>query len=255
LALVLVGCTASWQAPVESRQSLPEQRQPQRLAQTPRDSRPATAPSAYRVSAGDTLFGIAWQNGVDYRDIARWNGLSAPYRIYPGQVLRLRPLARTEAAVQPKPAPSPSIPKQTSPPRLPQPAPEPVPRTTTRGLAWNWPATGRVASTFNPSDPLRRGIRISGREGSDVTAAEGGRVVYSGSGLIGYGRLIIVKHNDNYLSAYGHNQALLVSEGDRVTKVQKIAAMGLASDGRPMLHFEIRRDGKPVDPLRLLPRR
>jgi lipoprotein NlpD len=110
-------------------------------------------------------------------------------------------------------------------------------------------------STFAPSDPLRKGIRIGGREGSEVVAAEGGRVVYSGSGLIGYGRLIIVKHNDNYLSAYGHNQALLVGEGDQVTKGQKIAAMGLASDGQPMLHFEIRRDGKPVNPLRLLPRR
>ena len=124
-----------------------------------------------------------------------------------------------------------------------------------RNLAWQWPAKGNVASTFNAADPLRKGVKIAGREGSDIRAAERGKVVYSGSGLIGYGRLIIVKHNDNYLSAYGHNRDLLVSEGDQVIKGQKIAAMGRANTGKPLLHFEIRRNGKPVDPLRLLPKR
>lgn len=102
---------------------------------------------------------------------------------------------------------------------------------------------------------MRTGIKIAGRDGSDIVAAERGKVVYSGSGLIGYGRLIIVKHNDNYLSAYGHNQELLVTEGEQVTKGQKIAAMGRANNGEPLLHFEIRRNGRPVDPLRLLPGR
>ena len=102
---------------------------------------------------------------------------------------------------------------------------------------------------------MRKGIKIGGRIGDTIHAAEGGKVVYSGSGLIGYGRLIIIKHNENYLSAYGHNSRLLVKEGDRVTKGQKVAVMGTANTGDPLLHFEIRRDGNPVDPLRLLPRR
>jgi lipoprotein NlpD len=105
-----------------------------------------------------------------------------------------------------------------------------------------------VTSTFKSTDPARKGIKIRGGEGSAIVAAEGGKVVYSGSGLIGYGRLIIVKHNDNYLSAYGHNRELLVGEGDQVTKGQKIAAMGTANNGQPLLHFEIRRNGKPSIP-------
>ncbi len=102
---------------------------------------------------------------------------------------------------------------------------------------------------------MRNGIKIAGRNGLPIKAAEAGKVVYSGSGLIGYGQLIIVKHNDNYLSAYGHNRSILVKEGDQVTKGQNIAEMGTANNGNPLLHFEIRRDGKPVDPLGLLPRR
>jgi lipoprotein NlpD len=110
-------------------------------------------------------------------------------------------------------------------------------------------------STFKAGEPLRNGIRVAGRVGDKIRAAERGRVVYAGSGLIGYGRLIIVKHNDNYLSAYGHNRDILVREGDQVAKGQDIATMGAANDGSPQLHFEIRRDGKPVDPLGKLPRR
>ncbi len=110
-------------------------------------------------------------------------------------------------------------------------------------------------ASFKAGDPLRKGIKIAGSSGDPVQSAEAGRVVYSGSGLIGYGRLIIVKHNDKYLSAYGHNREILVSEGDQVAKGQKIAEMGTANSGEPLLHFEIRKDGEPVDPLRLLPRR
>ncbi len=112
-----------------------------------------------------------------------------------------------------------------------------------------------MVSNFKAGDPLRNGVKIAGRDGDSIHCAEDGRVVYSGSGLIGYGRLIIVKHNDKYLSAYGHNRKLLVGEGDRVTKGQRIAEMGTANDGDALLHFEIRRDGKPVNPLGLLPRR
>ena len=124
-----------------------------------------------------------------------------------------------------------------------------------RELRWGWPANGRVVATYDARAPLAQGIRIAGRVGDSIRAAESGKVVYSGSGLIGYGRLIIVKHNDNYLSAYGHNREILVSEGDQVTKGQQIAKMGTAGDGGPLLHFEIRRNGKPVNPARYLPKR
>ena len=122
-------------------------------------------------------------------------------------------------------------------------------------MRWRWPLQGKVVQGFRGGDRTRQGIRIAALPGQKVLAAESGTVVYSGSGLKGYGNLIIVKHNDNYLSAYGHNRDLLVSEGDQVTKGQKIAAMGRANNGKPLLHFEIRRNGKPVDPLRLLPKR
>jgi lipoprotein NlpD len=112
-----------------------------------------------------------------------------------------------------------------------------------------------VVAAYDDKTPLAQGIKITGKAGDSIRAAESGKVVYSGSGLIGYGRLIIVKHNDNYLSAYGHNREILVSEGDQVTKGQQIAKMGTAGDGGPLLHFEIRRNGKPVNPARYLPQR
>jgi lipoprotein NlpD len=217
----------------------------------------------YRVQRGDTLFGIAWQSGVDYRLLAAWNGIRPPYRIYPGQTLRLSPPA---AARTPPPSPQPiakAKPRPATPPSGQRPAASSPAKATTstptppgpRHLVWGWPAQGEITARFKSNDPLRKGIKITGRSGDPIRSAEAGRVVYSGSGLIGYGRLIIVKHNDNYLSAYGHNKEILVREGDQVTKGQKIAAMGTANTGEPLLHFEIRRDGKPVDPLRLLPRR
>ena len=260
LGASLVGCTASWQAPVEARGK----------SAVPRIARAPISGEAYRVQRGDTLYAIAWQSGVDYRLVAAWNGIRPPYRIYPGQTLRLVPpaAARTPPAppsARPKPRPVPKKPvstpptptptptsTSTPPPSAPSPPSRPAPKL--EQLAWRWPAQGRVVAAFKPDDPLRNGIKIAGRSGDPIRAAEAGRVVYSGSGLIGYGRLIIVKHNDNYLSAYGHNREILVKEGDQVTKGQKIAEMGAANNGEPLLHFEIRRDGKPVDPQRLLPR-
>lgn len=255
VVLVLAGCTASWRAPVESRGAQPAQ--PRAATSTrPVTRSPAAIPPAYRVRPGDTLFGIAWDYGLDYREVARWNDIRSPYRIYAGQSLRLRaPTTRPAPSAEPvKRAPRSDV-KLAEKPSTPPRAATPTPAAPSKRLAWRWPVGGRVSSTFEPSDPLRKGIKIAGREGSAVSAAEGGRVVYSGSGLIGYGRLIIIKHNDKYLSAYGHNRDLLVNEGDQVTKGQKIAAMGRSTDGKPLLHFEIRRNGKPVDPLRLLPRR
>lgn len=251
-SLTLIGCTASWRAPVESRGGHPVVTKP---AAKPRSAIPsAIRPRAvqgaeYRVRRGDTLFGIAWQNGVDFRQMARWNGIRAPYRIYPGQTLRMVPPPATRR-------PPPVVSRKEKPVvRKPSVKPSREPATAARKLVWRWPANGRITATFHPTDPLRKGLKIAGNSGSDIVAAERGRVVYSGSGLIGYGRLIIVKHNDKYLSAYGHNRKILVKEGDQVTKGQKIAEMGNANNGKPLLHFEIRRDGKPVDPQRLLPRR
>ena len=121
-------------------------------------------------------------------------------------------------------------------------------------LQWRWPTDGTLVETFSPSDPSRKGVKISGKRNQSVVAAESGDIVYSGSGLVGYGELIIIKHNNDYLSAYGHNNKRLVKEGQRVARGDAIAEMGVAG-GRPLLHFEIRRQGKPVDPVALLPRR
>jgi lipoprotein NlpD len=273
LAVVLLGgCTASWQAPVESRST----RKPVVTRPVPQ---PQHGPEEYRVRRGDTLYTIAWQRGLDYRDLAAWNGIRPPYRIYVGQTLRL--VQRSGSRIPPAPprseAPPPrktaaaqhkTTPQTPAAVRRPEPqstAARPAAGSTARSdqgeapvatrLAWQWPAKGAVVSTFKAGEPLRNGIRVAGRVGDKIRAAERGRVVYAGSGLIGYGRLIIVKHNDNYLSAYGHNRDILVREGDQVAKGQDIATMGAANDGSPQLHFEIRRDGKPVDPLGKLPRR
>jgi len=249
IAVSLVGCTASWRAPVESRGQKTVSSKP------PRNTIRA---DEYRVRRGDTLFGIAWQKGVDYRLIASWNGIRSPYRIYAGQVLRLKPPDRTRRpplAPAPKAKYEPRVRPVAKPAPRTAPSPKPKKPISRKKLVWRWPVQGRVVSSFKAADPLRKGIKIGGRSGKAMLAAEGGKVVYSGSGLIGYGRLIIVKHNDNYLSAYGHNRKILVKEGDQVAKGKKIAEMGTANNGDPMLHFEIRRDGKPVDPVRLLPRR
>ena len=254
-AFYIAGCTSTWRAPVESRGSRPAAPKP-----------PPAAPRGdqYRVQRGDTLYAIAWRTDIDYRLLASWNGIRPPYRIYAGQTLRLTPPAAVRvpppapstAGVKPRPVPPPPAAPTRSPAATPAtPKATPSDASMPKRLVWRWPVEGRVVSTFAPGDSLRQGIKISGRSGDPIYATEAGRVVYSGSGLIGYGRLIIVKHNDNYLSAYGHNRELLVKEGDQVTKGQKIAEMGNANHGEPLLHFEIRRDGKPVDPLRLLPRR
>lgn len=120
-------------------------------------------------------------------------------------------------------------------------------------MRWSWPTEGRIVQTFLENDRSRQGIEISGSLGQPIHATEAGKIVYSGSGLIGYGQLIIIKHDKNYLSAYGHNRKILVKEGDEVTRGQRIAEMGRPPDGQPLLHFEIRRKGAPVNPLSLLP--
>ncbi|MBI5462430.1 MAG: peptidoglycan DD-metalloendopeptidase family protein [Gammaproteobacteria bacterium] len=211
------------------------------------------SPGVHVVKRGDTLFSIAWQQGLDYQTVAVWNGIRPPYVIYPGQKVRLYPPNRTARPTVP-PATSTRSPQAASAPGVASAKPMPTPGADIP-VQWQWPATGPILRTFDGDSSGKKGIGIGGTHGNQVRAAAAGRVVYAGSGLVGYGRLIILKHNDTYLSAYGHNRDLLVREGDEVRAGQVIAAMGSTGTNRIQLHFEIRRNGKPVDPLRYLPRR
>jgi len=199
-----------------------------------------TPGQSHVVRSGETLSTIAFRYGKDYRDLARWNGLGDGSLIYPGQVIRLTgPSGGTATVRSAREAPSP---KRVMPP----PANDPSPR-------WVWPTSGRVVAEFDAKQGAGTGLAIAGRAGQSVRAAASGRVVYSGGGLIGYGQLIIVKHNDTYLSAYGHNASLLVREGEIIKQGQPIATMGEGPGQLPRLHFEIRRNGKPVNPRQFLP--
>lgn len=281
--------------------------------------------AGYTVARGDTLYSIAFASGMDVRQLAALNGLSQPYVIHPGQVLKLKPgtaavpvngveavenappptvaaapvasapatppaaaasgqpsapvfgavtqqnmtatgvapaPAESTAAVAASAAPAAaaSVPPVTSAPAVAaatQTAVPTPPAGATRnaaGITWQWPASGKVIGGFQPgSGGDGAGLNIEGNMGDPVRAAASGTVVYSGNGLIGYGELIIIKHNDTYLSAYGHNSKRLVKEGDRVSAGQEIALMGASGAPRVELHFEIRKDGKPVDPLGYLP--
>jgi lipoprotein NlpD len=240
LALVLWGCAelTRWD---------PEGRDP-----PPPPAAAAAVPGVHVVQRGDTLFQIAFTYRLDWRDLAAWNRLGDASRIYPGQEIRLYPpggapqQAGTTVARPPPPAhPAPGARPPAAPPRG---AAGPPPQ-------WRWPANGAVVWRFGESRRNPTGIGIGGADGAEIRAAADGEVVYSGSGLIGYGQLIILKHNDSYLSAYGYNQSLRVAEGERVKAGQVIALMGRGPADRPLLHFEIRVDGKPADPARYLPAR
>jgi lipoprotein NlpD len=213
------------------------------------------------VKRGDTLYRIAVNNGISPLDLAMWNGIRAPYTIYPGQRLRLYPESRTRRATATTARPQATRPSSRPPARPatssthPAPvrsAPEPV---AASNIAWRWPADGQLVGRYVSGDPTKQGIDIAGTGGAPVRAAGDGVVVYSGSGLVGYGELVIVKHDDEWLSAYGHNRSRLVNEGQLVKAGQQIAEMGRTGAARDMLHFEIRHNGKPVDPLRYLPRK
>lgn len=257
------------------------------VRRTTSTSMPATAPvstpkygATAQVQRGDTLYGIAFRNGIDVRDLAEWNSLSAPYTIYPGQRLRLYPrdgasgTATRPVGTETRPAsPStaatpgaiattttkPATPPATATPATQPPAPKPAPVASASASAsdirWRWPADGALLSRFVGGEPTKQGIDIAGASGASVKAAADGVVVYSGAGLVGYGELVIIKHNDAWLSAYGHNRARLVNEGAIVKAGQQIAVMGRTGAPRDMLHFEIRHNGKPVDPLLYLPKR
>jgi lipoprotein NlpD len=233
-------------------------------------------PGYYAVKPGDTLLRVALENGQNWRDIARWNNIDNPNVLEVGQVLRVvppgvdaaaaaskgvnvakvetRPIeARPLGSTPPPPPPAASavVTPTAAPPAAPAVAP-PVtapaaPRDADDDVAWAWPSTATVAAPFD--EGRNKGLVFTGKAGDPVLAAADGRVVYAGSGLRGYGNLVIVKHNNSYLTAYAHNQTLLVKEG------QKIAEMGASDAERVQLHFEIRRLGKPIDPARLLPPR
>lgn len=216
----------------------------------------------HTVVQGDTLYSIAWRYGWDYRSLAAANNIAAPYTIRPGQRIDFT-RSSTQVAAKPgsssTPAPSPSskAPAAKSTPSKPKAAPKPQTSTATKvgDLAWQWPVKGQVKQGFSTKNSDQRGLLLAGRTGDPVHAAAAGTVVYRGSGLTGYGNLLIIKHNDRWLSAYGHNDALLVKEGEAVKAGQKIATMGATGTSSVQLHFEIRRDGQPVDPQQVLPRR
>ena len=201
------------------------------------------------VQRGDTLYSIATRNGISVLDLASWNALPPPYTIYPGQRLRLYPGQGRVATVPSRPSSRPTSPT----PRPPAPPAAVAPPAAS--FAWRWPADGTIVGRFAAGEPTRQGVDIAGSEGAPVRAAADGTVVYSGAGLVGYGELVIIKHADQWLSAYGHNRKRLVNEGQLVKAGEPIAEMGHSGAPRDMLHFEIRYTGKPVDPLLYLPAR
>lgn len=207
------------------------------------------------VLKGDTLYSIAFRYNLDYKRIASWNNIRSPYTIYPKQVLRLKaPVTQSRGIREPETnnqIPDVSKARQEKDKQTPVPViAETKPSDTS--IDWRWPTTGRLINLTSPTS--QKGVNITGRRGQTILAAASGDVVYSGSGLLGYGKLIIIKHNDTFLSAYAHNDEILVKEGMRVSSGQKIATMGV-DDTRPILHFEIRKQGKPVDPLSHLPKK
>lgn len=226
------------------------------------------------VQPGETLYSIAWRYGRDYRELGNANGIGPPWNLKAGQVLRLdlrgtvTSTSQNTTASRPAAAPA-RAPSRASPPAqtaatAPKPAVTRAPSKNTplasqtqtvARIEWRWPYIGTVIAGYSTSGKVNKGIDIAGKAGDAVRAAAAGNVVYAGSGLLGYGNLIIVNHNEHYLSAYAHNRKILVQEGEDVKAGQVIAELGSSGTDRPMLHFEIRKNGNPVDPVHYLPPR
>ena len=265
-ACFLSACRTGWDPPEERTSG--------------RSSYQMTKDGHYRVRKGDSLHAIAFNFGLDWRDIAGWNHIRAPYIIYPDQELRLTPPrqytssaakpgnqatpAKSGSQAEPPPASSKSSsqPSTTTTalktPRASTTSSPPRASTSAAGSdpsKWMWPTSGRIISNYKADDSSRKGIDISGQEGQPIIAAAAGEVVYSGSGIIAYGELIIIKHSDQFLSAYAHNRKRLVAEGEKVKAGTKIAEMGRNDRNQVLLHFEIRVNGNPRDPLTYLPHR
>ncbi|MBI2768541.1 MAG: peptidoglycan DD-metalloendopeptidase family protein [Burkholderiales bacterium] len=277
LAGVLAGCASSSRspAPVEDRSS-GVRPQPGAVVTTTTEA-PRALPGAenagkpgyYTVRPGDTMIRIALDSGHTVRDLARWNNIDNPNVIEVGQVLRVIPpgggaevavvrpvtppgsmVAGTPTAAASAPRPAASAPIVATPGPV---APPVASGSPDDDVPWSWPTNGAPAVLAGFDEVKNKGLDIAGKAGDAVMASADGRVVYAGAGLRGYGNLIILKHNNTYLTAYAHNQALLVKEDQTVKKGQKIAEMGSSDADRVKLHFEIRRQGKPVDPAKYLP--
>ena len=235
--------------------------------------RPTVTTGQYVVRRGDTLFSIAFRYGWDYKALAARNNIAEPYTIHPGQTIRFdgrmgvapttvvtstqsgaSSSSKTTVIRRPAGATTATA-TGTSTATASKPAPAPVTPAGPAPTGWGWPSNGVLIGKFSSNGSLNKGIDIAGDLGQPVLAASDGTVVYAGSGLRGYGELVIIKHNETYVSAYGHNRKLLVREGQQVKVGQTIAEMGSTGTDRVKLHFESRRQGKPVDPLQFLPRR
>lgn len=270
LSLILGGCGGGVFVPVSEQSLDPGSREAPRVTASDAEAKSGDSrPRRYQVATGDTLYSIAWRFGLDYRGVARANDIGPRYRIYPGQWLELR-----EAEAPPSPAATAatgSSSRAQKPPSPPAssavagarpsktPARKEVAATkqapVSAATKWQWPARGSLISRFNRRGRLNKGVDIAGNPGDPVYAAAAGQVVYAGRGLRGYGNLIIINHDERFLSAYAHNSKLLVQEQQKVSAGEKIAEIGDSDANRTMLHFEIRKDGKPVNPLAYLPKR
>jgi lipoprotein NlpD len=285
-AAIAAGCSVRTGAPVvdRTRDAKAAPAKPAaavKSAQRPTDARPAF----HTVRKGDTLYSIALDYGLDYRELAQWNGVTAASVISVGQQLRLSPPVAAAPAAAPLQAapvvqarPLDATPLaggdgsiRTEPkavrapysdqtyaqmanlkPALPPAVEQPPVQGGEEAVTWAWPASGKVIRAFGDG-ANQRGISISGKLGQPVHASASGKVIFSGTGIRGFGKLIVIKHNSTFLSVYAHNNNLLVKEGQNVAKGQKIAEMGSTDADQVRLHFEIRRFGKPVDPMKLLP--
>jgi len=210
------------------------------------------------VSRGETLYSIAWRYGINYASLAKRNGIGSPFTIYPGQKILLKgqmpqkSRATSVKKVARKVPPPQSTRSKTTTKKTRN---KTVVLPSTKTWQWQWPARGKILARYSAGSALNKGVDIAGTLGEPVVAAAPGVVVYAGSGLRGYGNLLIIKHSERYLSAYAHNKRLLVAEQGVVKAGQQIAEIGLSGTDKSKLHFEIRRDGKPIDPLKYLPRR
>jgi len=211
---------------------------------------PSKAPSSYKVKKGDTLYSISWRYGMDYKSLAKINNIRSPYKIYIGQKLRFKSTKKYQKTTKKKTSTSKKVTTKKTVKKT-----KKWTRPANQSVAWRWPTKGKIISTYSKSAAGRKGINIAGKSGQQVVSAASGKVVYSGNGLARYGNLLIIKHNDVYLSAYAHNKTLLVKDGQYVKAGQKIATLGRTGTQRDQLHFEIRRNGKPIDPMQFLPKR
>ena len=257
-AAALAGCVASRPAPVEERGGGPPRAAPKPAAGAAGAAAAPVAvpPGSYVVKKGDTLYSIALEHGADYRDVAQWNKLEDPSKIQIGQVLRVslpeqklvevgKPavLGRVEARPLGEPAPA-AKPAPAAPPPL-------AAAKTGAGAEFIWPVKGKVLAGF--AEPRSKGIDIDGKLGTPVVAAAAGRVTYTGTGIPGLGKLVVIRHETGFITVYAHNRDIMVKEQQQVGRGQKIAELGSTDADRPKLHFQIRKGAAAVDPLRYLP--